>query len=155
MVVNLQILDNIAETKSSKQTRSKATRLVALTGEGFDPSVSEFPFTESFDGSSFPPVGWLNQKTAGASTGTWKRVLTGTYPDCMPHSGEAMAQYNCFSYSAGTEGILVTPPISFGSEDYEVSLWMYRDDGYPDDADQVNVYAGGITNLAPLLYWAL
>ncbi len=107
-----------------------------------DPVVYSFPYTESFDGTTFAPLNWINLKTAGTGTpGIWDRQTAGTSPTCAPHSGAAMARYNCYSYSAGTTGILVSPALALGVDSYQVSFWMYRDNGYPTDADRVNVYA--------------
>jgi hypothetical protein len=100
-----------------------------------------FPFTESFDGAAFSPACWTNIKTAGESNpGTWDRQTAGFIPDCLPHSGVGMARYNNWYYFAGTKGILVTPQVYFPSDQYSVRFWMYRDDGYYDYPDQVNVY---------------
>ena len=147
MTANLQIIDNIAETKASQRSGAKSTHIIQLDGEGYDPSVSSFPYAESFDGSTFAPAGWINQQISGPGEGLWERTLVGTNPDCLPHSGEAMAEFNCYNYNDGTSGMLVTPPLSFGDADYQVSFWMYRDSGYSSESDQLNVYAGAITNI--------
>ena len=104
--------------------------------------ISTFPWSESFDGTTFAPGGWLNVKTAGTGTpGIWDRQTSGTYPTCSPHSGAAMARYNCFSLSSGTKGELITPALAIpDGEDYRVKFWMYRDSGYSSNYDLVNVY---------------
>ena len=92
--------------------------------------VEHFPFTESFNETTFPPLCWINQN--------WQRVTSGTDPACAPHSGAAMT---CFFYwEYGTPNILATPTLDLPSDQYEVRFWMYRDDGYPGNADRVNVY---------------
>ena len=60
-----------------------------------------------------------------------------------------MTRYNSFSYSGGTDGILVTPAFTLPSpsQDYLVKFWMYRDDGYPTNTDLVNVYFNTIPDL--------
>jgi hypothetical protein len=58
-----------------------------------------------------------------------------------------MVEYNCYSYSAGTSAILTTPQITFPADDYRVVFWMYRDTGYPTDADRVQVYYNTSANL--------
>ena len=109
--------------------------------EPFDCVFAEFPFIESFEDTDFPPECWLNIKTAGTGTpGTWNRVTSGSYPTASPQSGTAMAMFNCFNYTSGTRAILVSPIIDFPNENYVVSFWMYRDGGYPTNADRVNVY---------------
>jgi hypothetical protein len=103
--------------------------------------VTEFPFIESFDGDTFAPSGWSNTKTAGSgSPGTWDRQTSGSSPSCSPHSGAGMARYNCYSLSTGTTAELVTKPINFPSDNFRVKFWMYRDTGYPSNAELVNVY---------------
>ena len=108
-------------------------------------AVTSFPYSESFDGTAFPPTCWAN--TQINLTGLWKRVTAGTYPTCAPHSGAGMSQYNSFNYSAGTSAVLVTPQITFPSAAYEVSFWMYRDPGYATLADRVEVYYNTSPNL--------
>jgi hypothetical protein len=104
-------------------------------------SVTTFPFTESFEGTTFAPICWTNIKTAGGGTpGIWDRQTSGTYPTCAPQDGAAMARYNAFNLSSGTTGILVTPQITFPGDNYQVSFWMYRDAGYPTTTDLVNVH---------------
>ncbi len=98
------------------------------------------PFAESFDGEQFAPVCWTNEKTAGTAAGLWNRDTAGTSPTCVPHSGAAMARFNCYSYSTGTAGILVTPAFDVEVNTVGVNFWMYRDNGYLTNTDRVNVY---------------
>ena len=98
------------------------------------------PFAESFDGELFPPLCWSRSYIAGSGTGLWDRQLTGSFPTCAPHSGAAMARFNCFGFSEGTIGILTTPAIDVTNDALAVTFWMYRDPGYTTDADLVNVY---------------
>jgi Secretion system C-terminal sorting domain/Abnormal spindle-like microcephaly-assoc'd, ASPM-SPD-2-Hydin len=103
--------------------------------------ITSFPYTESFDGTIFAPIGWSNTKTFGTgSPGIWDRQTTGSKPTCSPHSGSAMVRYNCYSLYSGTRGELVTKPINFPSDNYLLKFWMYRDTGYGSNADLVNVY---------------
>ena len=103
-------------------------------------AISIFPYTQSFDAVTFPPICWTNQKTAGAGTGLWDRQTTGSNPTCTPHSGAGMARFNCYSYSSGTAGILVTPLIITPDNNHLVEFWMYRDNGLTTYLDRVNVY---------------
>jgi hypothetical protein len=107
-----------------------------------DPTISIFPYSESFDGATFAPTGWTNVKTAGTGApGIWDRQTTGTNPTCNTHSGAAMARYNCYSLAIGTKGELSTPPIAFPNDNHRVKFWFYRDaSAYPTDADLINVY---------------
>jgi len=109
-------------------------------------TITSFPYTESFDGTTFAPTCWTNQKTAGTGTGLWDRQTNGSEPTCTPHSGAGMARFNCFSYSSGTAGILVTPEIS-APANHIVEFWMYRDNGYFTNLDRVNVYTNATPDL--------
>ncbi len=110
--------------------------------------ISTFPFQESFDGTIFAPACWTNIQTTGSSSpGTWDRQTNGSSPSCTPHSGSGMARYNSYSYYSGTQGILITPTLEFTHDQFEVSFWMYRDNGYPSNADLVNVYVNNSNNL--------
>ena len=113
---------------------------------GPDPTITA-PFCESFDDPVFPPYGWINEKTGGPDNpGTWDQQSSGTYPSCSPQSGAGMTRYNCYSYHTPTQGILVTPPINLPNDNFMVSFWMYRDGGYADSLDLVNVYYNTIPN---------
>ncbi|HNX00491.1 MAG TPA: choice-of-anchor J domain-containing protein, partial [Candidatus Cloacimonadota bacterium] len=107
---------------------SKTAHTLTLTGIGFDANVTTFPYSESFDGTTFPPLSWTNQRIVGtASPGIWDRQTSGTYPTCNPHSGAAMVRYNSFSISANTHAVLSTPPLVLPGNNYRVSFWWYRD----------------------------
>jgi len=110
-------------------------------------AISSFPFSESFDGTTFAPDCWLNVNTAGSTSGKWDRQTSGSNPACTPHSGTAMARFNCYSLSTGTKGNLITPTITFPTDNYQVSFWMYRDNGYLTNTDLVNVYYNTTDNL--------
>jgi hypothetical protein len=114
-----------------------------------DPTVTSFPWSESFDGTLFPPMGWTNVKTAGTSNpGLWDRVTSGTSPSCTPHSGAAMARYNSFSIQSGGRAELTSPPLVIPEGDgYKVHFWMYRDSGYASYNNEViNVYVNTAPN---------
>ncbi|MEI7981841.1 MAG: choice-of-anchor J domain-containing protein [Bacteroidota bacterium] len=101
---------------------------------------------ESFDGTTFPPTGWLNIQIGG--TGKWKRVTTGVEPICSPHSGAGMAEYNSYDYLAGANAILVSPPLTFtGSSIHIFSFWKYADSGWPIYNDSIGVYYNSAANL--------
>lgn len=109
-----------------------------------DPIVS-FPYLQSFDDDEFPPSSWENKKLAGAGAGLWNWQTTGADPVCEPQSGLGMTRFNSNDYAAGTSGLLVSPPVIFGSDNYEISFWLYRDNTETTVADKLEVYA----NLTP------
>ncbi|HON17832.1 MAG TPA: choice-of-anchor J domain-containing protein, partial [Salinivirgaceae bacterium] len=122
--------------------------LATITGTAFDATINTFPYTQSFDDVTFPPLGWVNQKVAGTGIpGVWDRQTAGTNPTCSP-IGTAMIRYNCFSLSGGTAGILVTPRIDFDdATDYAVVFKMYRDGMYATYLDKVEVYVNDQPNM--------
>ncbi len=91
---------------------------VGLSGEGYDPTITVFPWFESFEGAEFPAIGWTNT-TWGLST--WGDPLT----------GEEFA----YSNLAGSE--LTTPPIHVPATDtYQFSFWTRSESaGNPQDMD--------------------
>ena len=103
--------------------------------------VETFPYKESFEGETFPPLCWKNENTAGPGVpGTWDRQTVGSHPTCFPLSGNGMARFNCWDYHTGTAGILVTPQLSLPNDRYEVHFWMWRDGGTPTHDDRVEVF---------------
>ncbi|MCX7955367.1 MAG: fibronectin type III domain-containing protein [Bacteroidales bacterium] len=105
-----------------------------------DPFTS-FPLIEGFEGVAFPPECWQNIKHAGTGTpGTWNSTNSGTNPTCLPRSGNKMIRFNSYTYPSGTIGLLISPYLTFQSNYYQVKFWMYRDNGYPNISDRVEVY---------------
>src|ERR1017187_9805062 len=83
---------------------------------------------QSFDGVTFPPVGWL--VPGGPPGGVLSRVTAGTSPAQTPHSGLGELQWNSNSTSSGTTGFLESPWISWsgrGASTPTVSFWFWRD----------------------------
>jgi len=101
-------------------------------------NVSVFPFTESFDGTTFVPDCWTLTQVSG--TGNWARSTSGSSPTTSPHSGPGMAYFNSYSFSSGVKSAIITPPIDLPADGYLVKFWMVRDAGYSSYADLVNVY---------------
>ncbi len=105
-----------------------------------DPTITEFPHTESFDGTAFPPVGWTHQIGSGA-TG-WQRSTGSTYPTVSPYSGAGMLYYNSYNLSNGSNASLFSPPIN------STSFWMYRyKSSYSSYTDKVEIYSNTTPSL--------
>jgi len=101
--------------------------------------------TESFDGTTFVPVGWTDVLTSG--TATWTRATAGTFPTQTPHSGAGEAYFNSWTASTGVRSI-ITPALSFAAAGAKsVSFWMYRDNGYLGTADKVDVLINTSTSV--------
>uniref|UniRef100_UPI0037BFC022 fibronectin type III domain-containing protein n=1 Tax=Flavobacterium sp. TaxID=239 RepID=UPI0037BFC022 len=101
---------------------------------------------QSFDGTTFVPSSWTNLLTSGSNT--WTRATSGTYPTCSPRSGTGMAMFN--SYSSPGTGVrsLITPVLDFSTAGTKrITFWMYRDNGYPTDADKIEIYTNTSANL--------
>lgn len=113
-------------------------------------------------------LGWTSTTTtsdAGTTISAWARRTTGGAPACSPFSGTGMARFNSYNIPAGGSGRLTSPAITFAGATYRVKLKMFRDSGYPTDADNIKVYynttavAGGTllgtvnrsTQLAPVV----
>jgi hypothetical protein len=94
--------------------------------------------TESFDGVTFPPTGWTSQN----GNCTWSRVTSGTNPTQTPHSGAGEAMLNSFSSpcTSGNTRQLVTMSLNFSAAgSYQISFWMYHDNGYSTTNDRIQV----------------
>jgi hypothetical protein len=114
-------------------------------------SSSQTLLNESFDGTTFPPVGWTNLQVSGTgTTSVWSRVTAGTNPICTTQSGAGMAAYNCYNYSSGKSAILASPSIDLtgvGANTATISFWMYRDNAYSSTYDSVDVYVSNSVNI--------
>jgi Secretion system C-terminal sorting domain len=75
-----------------------------------------------------------------SSPAGWARRTTGGAPTCATFAGAGMARFNSYDLAAGTIARLTSPSITFAGANYRVKFKMYRDDGYPTDADKVQVY---------------
>ena len=79
------------------------------------------PFSEGFEGTTFPPDCWSIAHTAGSSTNTWIRNTSTS----SVHTGSASAQLQ--DQSSGNKNNLVTPVLNIPEANgYQVSFWIYR-----------------------------
>jgi hypothetical protein len=93
--------------------------------------------SENFDTA----LNWTVTHVSGSATSTgWTRVTAGTNPTCSPAQGAGMAQFDSFNIATGNNYSLRSPAINFTGASYRVKFSMYRDGGYPDDADRIRVY---------------
>lgn len=92
---------------------------------------------ENFDAA----LNWTVTHVSGSSTNPgWTRVTTGSNPNCSPAQGAGMAQFDSFNIATGNNYSLRTPQITFTGASYRVKFSMYRDNGYPEDADRIRVF---------------
>ncbi|MBL7746264.1 MAG: choice-of-anchor J domain-containing protein [Chitinophagaceae bacterium] len=103
--------------------------------------------SESFDGATFVPAGWQNIYVIGfGPTVRWDRVTAGANPTVLPHSGAAMARFDCRTANNGYVVNLVTPPLNFSSGSrHRVRFWMYRGDQAPLGTDFLSVFVNTFT----------
>lgn len=88
-------------------------------------------------------LGWTTTTTtsdAGTTISAWARRTTGGAPVCSPFAGAGMARFNSYNIPAAGTGRLTSPAITFAGATYRVKLKMFRDSGYPTDADNIKVY---------------
>ena len=109
---------------------------IIVSGSAFDFIITEFPYKESFDSEEFPPPGWLS-----LGEKPWERVTSGSNPTCDPF-GAGMLKYNCWDYTSGRQGTLVSRRLDMGSGSYGVGFKMYRDkySSYSSKYDKVEVF---------------
>ena len=114
--------------------------------------ASNAQLTESFDGATFPPTGWLNTHTSGSATAAiWERAVAGTFGGDLvanttspynvdPHSGAGMAFFRSYNFTAGNGAGLFSASVDLSSGGpHVVSFWMFRDNVYTSQ-DSVSVY---------------
>jgi hypothetical protein len=92
-------------------------------------------------------LGWTSTTVtsdAGTTISAWSRRTAGTTPTCTPFAGAGMARFNSYNIQVngptGNTGRLTSPAITFTGASYRVNLKMFRDSGYPTDADNIKVY---------------
>jgi hypothetical protein len=112
--------------------------------------------TESFDGATFPPTGWLNTvistgtTTSGGINGdVWTRVTVGNNEAATvnPLSGAAMAKYASYDFNLNSSASLTTPQLNFSTGGpYRVRFWMYRSGTYTN-RDSIDVFVNTSTTL--------
>lgn len=95
--------------------------------------------SQNFDAA----LGWTSTTVtsdAGTTISAWARRTTGGAPACTPFAGAGMARFNSYNIPSGGSGRLTSPAITFAGANYRVKFKMFRDSGYPTDADRVQVY---------------
>jgi len=88
-------------------------------------------------------LGWTSTTTtndAGSTISGWSRRTTGGAPACSPFAGAGMARFNSYNIPANGNARLTSPALAFTGSSYRVKFKMFRDSGYPTDADNVKVY---------------
>ncbi len=110
--------------------------------------VSQYPFTEGFDETTFPPAGWQNVATEG--TYVYQRLTVGEWPMCSPHNeSTAMARYYSYLAPQGWKCSLISPKLQLSATDNTVRYWIFRNfNNNIMGPDKINVYYSPTTNTA-------
>ena len=85
--------------------------------------------SETFDGTTFPPAGWLIKADSTPTLNVWRRLTTGTNPTCSPKGGAAMARFSSRAYVAGAKQQLISRPIDYtnrGTSTANITFWMFN-----------------------------
>lgn len=121
----------------------KKTLLLILISFYSFQNQAQVIYSQNFDTS----LGWTILHPTGISTlPGWSRVPTGSNPDCLPFAGAGMARFNSYDVAAGNVYSLTSPAIALTGANYRVTFKMYRDDGYPNDVDKINVYLNNVAS---------
>lgn len=110
--------------------------------------VTTYPLMEGFDGTTFPPAGWLNVATEG--TYVYQRRTSNDWPACNPHNeSAAMARYYSYSAPAGWKCSMISPKLQLSATGNTVRYWIYRNfNNNINRPDKINVYYSPTTDVA-------
>lgn len=117
----------------------KITFLFSLLFIAFQ--VNAQTLTQNFDTA----LTWVVAHPTGTSGDAgWTRVTAGTNPGCAPAGGAGMAKLATYDFAAGNAYTLTAPVMTLSaSTNYRIKFKMYRDGGYPTDADNIQVLFKG------------
>jgi len=129
---------NYTVTVTVTDDQTKTPHDVIITGNGHDPTVYFFPWTEDFE--TWPPLDW---DLTGGTYSFVQYTATG---------GNNWARANFWSQSAGNTDVMTTPPLH---PEYNTSLqftWSHQyNASYPNDALTVQI-SNDYTTWTPLWY---
>ena len=110
--------------------------------------VNEFPFTEGFENTTFPPEGWQNIATNGNYV--FERWTYNDWPACTPHDESAgMARYYSYIAPEGWTCSLISPKLQLNPTNNTVRYWIFRNfNNNINRPDRINVYYSPTTNTA-------
>ncbi len=115
---------------------------LAQSGDTLPKGTEAVLWSESFDGTTFPPTDWgrtIITDVSSTGTPTWTREIVGTYPTISPHSGAAMAKFNSFNVGAGDSARLYSQVLDLsGMTAPTLKFWMSCDIGYTNN-DRIQV----------------
>jgi len=115
---------------------------ISLTGTAIDcPAITTFPYTEGFEGASFPPDCWTLNDADGDSH-NWELV---TSPGFAAHSGVNAAGSASYDGAALTpDNYLITPQFTIPAGSYDLKFWAApQDAAWPEEKYAVLVSTTG------------
>ena len=122
-------------------SQSAPSSVINFRTRCFDDAISEFPYVEGFEnGLNCWDVSYTS---TNSSSYQWNVATTGTSPDCTPHGGSNMLNYQSFNASEGSTSTMISPAFDF-SQNMMMSFWMYRTTSYASDNDSVLVYINNL-----------
>ena len=104
---------------------------------------SQAEYRESFESGALAE-GWINVSSSG--TYIFEIVSSGSMPTCYPVDGSRMLMYNSYSSHTDNGAQLISPNLRItdtASFDYNVRFNMYRDSGYINNADRIELWVYG------------
>jgi hypothetical protein len=135
----------VTPTKSgctfSPTTLSVTVAGANVTGNNFTATCggSSTLFSNGFESMT----GWATAQVSGTS-GAWTIVTAGTHPTNAPHGGSALARFNSFDSSSGSQTrIYQTTGFAIPGTATTATLkfWVYHDTGFSSATDRVQVQA--------------
>jgi hypothetical protein len=99
-------------------------------------------FSESFDGTTFPPTGWAQLDISGTA-GNWARSTNTVHPAAGgTHSGAGLAYFNSYTAANGSQTRLYRSAgsaIPASAASASVTFWMYHDTALATSNDRIQV----------------
>ncbi len=124
-----------ATIKITDNLGAKSVHNVNLSGSAFDPTITVFPFKETFETNSTTINGWSQYNQDGGGK-AW--AFTTTYNHTPGGSRSAYHSYGSSGYNE--IGWLLSPPLAIPADaDYTLSFWSYNQ--FPTDYDNNSVWA--------------
>lgn len=112
-------------------------------------SIAQVNYSESFDGSTYPPTGWTASVVDGGTN--WARTTVTYYPSGYnPHSGAGMSWYDCYDTYPPGHALLITPSFTLagrGTSPDSVVFWLFRGNTYSGAYDSCTVFVNTAANL--------
>ena len=144
ILVNYNYTIKVTATIPNDQDTTNDSKSVTVCNYLCSSPVSIFPWTEGFEGTTFPPACWTSYDIDGGGE-QWKKNTDVNSLASLSHSGtgSAVHVYNC--YSSPEEGWLVTPQLAIPAvENYVLEFRSFNID--PEDYEYNGVWVSTTGN---------